>query len=92
MVLESDLAEAIDVILGGGGGPKDDKMAIDECKELLTRNWIMEMRHIGREANEVADMIAKWAARQEFGVFEVAQPLDFLQTILKEEEQIGEII
>lgn len=86
MVLESDSTEAIDFVLGSGKGNKEDQRAIDDCKELISRDWVLTIKHIGREANRVADQVAKWSARQEVGTFELLHRPQYLVVIMEEEE------
>lgn len=57
--LESDSTEAIELVLGGHGGCIKDEKIIEECRQVISRNWSTSINHIGREGNRVADMIAK---------------------------------
>lgn len=70
VILESDCTEAIDVVLGSSIGNRKDRMLIQECKELLSR-MIVEIKHIWRGANRIADWIAKWAAHKGLRVLEM---------------------
>ena len=37
---------------------------ICDCKNLLTLEWEVHVRHVYREANGCANMLAKWETRQ----------------------------
>ena len=44
-----------------GGQPRDNKHAnlIIECQELIQRSWTVELKHVCKEQNEAADILAK---------------------------------
>lgn len=64
VILESDCLEAVDIVMGRCGGTREDRAIVQECKEFLARDWSITIRHIFREANKIADWIAKWSAEQ----------------------------
>lgn len=82
VVLESDSTEAIDIVLGVCAGNAEDRAVIQECREIISREWKIEIRHISREANKIADWIAKWAARRRVGTFELKNPPQELMELL----------
>lgn len=55
-------------------GNKEDRNIIKDCKELISKEWNVTIKHIGREVNIVADRVSNWAAREEFGIFELLLP------------------
>lgn len=63
VILRSDSLDAIRLILGGGNGNADDRELTEGCKVLLTREWVVEVEHVFREGNRVADWLAKSAIR-----------------------------
>lgn len=64
-----------------------DQTIIDSCKELLSRSWAVEIRHILREANKVADWIVKWATKLGVEEFELSLQLQDLIAIQEEDAQ-----
>lgn len=40
---------------------------VDNCKKILQREWFVEVQHICREANRVADWLANWARNKKLG-------------------------
>lgn len=52
VVLESDSTEAIDCVLGSCKGNEEDEKIINDCKELISREWIVIIKHIGRRASQ----------------------------------------
>lgn len=41
---------------------------LSDCKNLLSREWSVEMHHVCREANQVADGLAKHGLGMQIGV------------------------
>lgn len=58
---------------------------------MISRDWLVLIKYVGCEGNKVADLIAKWAARQEIGIFELPQPPQYLDEVLEEEENDSEM-
>lgn len=71
VVLEPDSMEAINLLQGREVGSVEDWALIQNCRELLDRQWVVEIKHIFRQANKVSDWLAKWAMRQGIGVSEM---------------------
>lgn len=61
-------------------------MIIENCKELLSRPWVVEVRQILREANRAADWIAKWVMRLGVQEFELMLTLGDKGNILGDDE------
>ncbi|KAK4281342.1 hypothetical protein QN277_012850 [Acacia crassicarpa] len=59
VILESDSAEAVDLINQDNNEAHDDWALIAEIKSLLGWEWNTEVRHIRRGANAAADYLAK---------------------------------
>lgn len=88
VVLKSDSAEAVNMIIGRGRANVQDKRLIQDCKDLIAQSWSVRVEHISREDNQAADWVAKWAADQGVSVFKLIwSPPDF--TILLEEDEHG---
>lgn len=92
MILESDSVEAVGPILEWGGCSIEHRAILHACKELLARDWSVEIRNIFRQANMTANWSAKWAAKQETGVFEWLEPPPQLGLIIVEDEQEMEFL
>lgn len=63
VALESNLIEAVKLLLGREVGSAEDCVLIQNCKELVDHPWVVQVKHIFREANRVPDWLAKWAMR-----------------------------
>lgn len=59
VVLESDSIEAVDMVMGRCVGIREDHPIIQECKDILPRDWLIDIRYVFREFNRIADWIAK---------------------------------
>lgn len=71
-----------------GGGVSTEHRGISQSrKELLSRDWLIEIKYIFREANRTANWSTKWAARNEVGVIEWTEPPLELVRIVEEDEQ-----
>lgn len=54
VVVESDCTEAIDAVMGVCAGNQEDRALAQECREILSRDWCIEIKHICREAIRIA--------------------------------------
>lgn len=64
IILESDSEEAIDLELGVRECKGDNFLIVKFCRELMLRNWRVEIVHVFREANRIADRLATRVAFQ----------------------------
>lgn len=44
-----------------------DEVLVEKCKELIQTDWEIEVIHIYKEANTVADGVTNWALQQQIG-------------------------
>lgn len=55
--------------------PSPNGVLVEKCKELIWRDWEIEVIHIYLEANTVADMLANWALQHQIGYYLLISPL-----------------
>lgn len=91
VVLESNSFEAADMVMGRCDGMRDDHSIIRECKELLSRDWSLVVRHVFRELNKIVDWIARWIAEEEFRAFELDHLPQELLEMLEDEAEVREV-
>lgn len=58
VVLEPDSTKAIKCVLGSCKGNKEYQRVIVDYKELISRDWVLTIKYIGREANRAAGRVA----------------------------------
>lgn len=61
---------------------------IQNCREMLKRDWEVSTNHIFREQNKVTDVLAKSAASNDRLVRIFKIPLEFLELII-ERDKLG---
>ena len=59
VLVESDSSQAIQFICRDMIPPSDLIPAIQECNDLINRNWTFEINYVVREANSCADILAR---------------------------------
>lgn len=55
IILESDSEGATDLVLGVRECNGGDFLIVKTCRELMLRNWRVQIIHVFREANWIAD-------------------------------------
>ncbi|KAK9266191.1 hypothetical protein L1049_003437 [Liquidambar formosana] len=82
IILELD-AEAVITVLIQGVNPSHPCGAIvQDCRDLMNRDWRCEIRHTHREANMCAEFLAKVGANNDEGFNILEDPPDGIQSLL----------
>lgn len=87
LVLETDCQKVVDLLTGNSSSVTTRNVLLNKYKELLGRNWSVEISHIYREANAVADGIANWVLQQPIGQYAHASPPPQLHNQLLADQQ-----
>lgn len=67
LILEIDSQEIVHMLSGASSGNTTNNYLIEGCKDILSRDWAIELSHIYREANSVANESTYWALFQPIG-------------------------
>ena len=59
VIIESDSAEACNLLINDPGELHEDRRLIDEAKSFLIRDWSIMIKHVSRWSNQAADYLAK---------------------------------
>lgn len=59
VILESDSTKSIELVLGSQQGNDEERFIIQMCRALHARAWRAEIKCVFKEANRVADRLAK---------------------------------
>ncbi|KAL4386195.1 hypothetical protein GQ457_09G008270 [Hibiscus cannabinus] len=82
--LETDNLEASRIMTGVSGALVDNSLVI-AIRNLLSFNWEVEVHHIGRSANGVADSLARMYRGAPIGIATFAEPpTDAAATMLRD--------
>ncbi|XP_028803283.1 uncharacterized protein LOC114758414 [Neltuma alba] len=68
IILRTNSVEAIELIYGESNDMHEDWVLISEIKEMINRDWHVEIHHIDRQNNGHADTLAKKALNGAFGL------------------------
>lgn len=82
VILETDSQQAVDIICNGAWANEELNGVVDACKELIHREWKVIVVHIYREANAVADWIARWGLSQPLGRSGIGTPPNALVNLM----------
>lgn len=85
IILELDSVTAVNLILGNEVSNEGDRVIVDSCKELLSRQREVKVEHVLKEANKVVDWLANWAMSLGFEERELLQPPLEMSTLLEED-------
>lgn len=85
VILESDSANAIDLITGKRESRRHMRNLIQSCKDMLARDWLVKVVQTCRVANHVVDWIAKWAIDQVLRSYSLISLTQQLCQILEKE-------
>lgn len=69
MALETDAAVVYQAIQARHSGLGEPNVLISMCKEILCRNWTIQIMKIYREGNCIADGLANWVLDQDIGQY-----------------------
>ncbi|KAL4312018.1 hypothetical protein GQ457_01G052780 [Hibiscus cannabinus] len=84
MELETNNLEASRIMTGVSGALVDNSLVI-VIRNLLSFNWGVKVRHIGRSANGVADSLARLYRGTPIGIVTFAEPpTDAVAAILRD--------
>lgn len=82
MILECDSSNVLDIMKGSEENIQIIQTLVLVIKQLLRRHWLVRFYKIFREANGVADYMAKWAHSIPRGYHFVEQPsVEMLQLL-----------
>ncbi|CAN0908397.1 Putative ribonuclease H protein At1g65750 [Linum grandiflorum] len=70
--LQLDSATAISAITSTDSSDLRHRSCIDEARELLSRDWLVSVRHMFREGNRAADLLAHHGHTLSFGFHSVS--------------------
>lgn len=65
--LEVDFKVVVDMLRKLNGVERFSGVLIEMCLQLINNDYMVEIAHIYREANKVADWLARWALKQSVG-------------------------
>lgn len=82
MVVESDSLSAVNAIINQTEEISSAWPLIRGIRMLLQKDWEVSVQHIYREANSVADRMAKYAKSLERGWHAFDQPPEILRQVL----------
>lgn len=85
ITLESDSIEAVSLVLGLRVNSEGDQRIIDGYRELMSSSWDVELKHILREVNQAADLVAKRGSKLDVEMVKMWLPLTVLWRILEED-------
>lgn len=63
-MLETDSLSVVRLLSDNNNFSSTNLVLLEKCKDLLVRDWTVEVSHIFREANIVTDGMANWALLQ----------------------------
>lgn len=58
-------------------------VSVDKCRRLLRRHWIVEITHIYKKANKVADWLENWALKLPISEHNFTEPPAMLASTLQ---------
>ena len=85
IIVESDALELIQLLEQGNTSQHADAELIQEAKSLIGRQWEIELLHIPRGANSVADFLAKRAITTVRGYELILESPDYLFSLLQKD-------
>ena len=86
VVIENDCLEAVDLIEDETVDPQDNEEVVDEIREMLKREWDVQLCWCRREANKVADSLAKRALKIGAGVVQFVDVPLFIFDLIEQEK------
>lgn len=81
----SDSLEAVELLRSSNASNAEDERIVGCCKELISRSWVVEVRHILRVANKIADKVARTAMSQWIEALELFEPPSELSDMLEDD-------
>lgn len=81
-MVETDSQQVVDLIYSQVNGNEQLSGLVEACQELMQREWYVMVVHIYREANAVADWIARWGLNQPLGRSGIEVPPDVLYNLI----------
>lgn len=87
VITEIDSQIALKMITNRGQITSHNRVLVNKYKEMLMQDYIMELRHIYREANRIADQTTNWAIKQKVGVHALEVPPLSLNQIISADVQ-----
>ena len=82
VVIESDSLEAVNMVQNHVGDLDQVSACIGDILKIQEQEWSTQIRHIPREVNKAADMLAKMVFGAAPGFHEVEYPSDLLNDVL----------
>lgn len=90
IILEIDSRLALSLIRRNHGPKGPSNPIIKKCSEFLAQDWEVNVCHIYREMNEVADGISKWVVKRDVGFHMLDNPPGCVtKAIQKDNQGIG---
>lgn len=83
IIIETDSKKAYSFVKKGYRESAASNVIVRRCLELLFRDWEMELSHIFREMNEVADGLCKLLLRRELSYHLLDEPPSSVMGLLE---------